>query len=883
MAEGLDAEKPAASDTTRFSNPFFLASFGDYELLKEVARGGMGVIYKAKQKSLDRTVAIKVLASGEFASPEYVKRFKAEAAAAAKLQHPNIVAVHEVGQHEGIRYFTMDFVDGPNLSQLMAGRTLAPERAARYLKTLADAIHYAHQQGILHRDLKPSNVLIDPFDEPRVTDFGLARELERESDLTETGQVLGTPGYLPPEQADTTHGRMSPAADVYSLGAILYYMLTARAPFVSGSLRETIRQVLEDEPVPPRLLNPEVPADLETICLKCLQREPNRRYESAAALSEDLRRFMGHEPIVARPVSAVWRFSRWCRRKPALASVWLLVLTLAVVSTVSAFWISGAREEAEQALVKIRLAENTSQENLRQARLAEARAVRRTTTPGRRAQALSAIGQAAHIRRGPDLRDEALAALLVSDISPVEKWDAASGAPSTVTFDPGGTVAAVRRMNSEGSEQRAAILFPWGGKEALGKLSFETTNRAVGPLRFSQDAKLVMARCLDGALRIWRVGETAPFLELAGRELPGGKVLTEAFNSDYGFTPDGAQFVLGVTGKGVSLHRVSDGAEISRCEPHRAFTTLLVSPDGQHVAGVNISRYQERLVSVFTLPDLVLTNTFTLKDSPEGITWSSDGRLLAVSSADTVVSLFDIETGFLVRTLPCPGLGEGELISVGNDTLFGFRAAGSTFRLVNAALGYEELEVVGLGPSPLAARAGGSNFVMTSMEAVATRWQVQPPVGFHIIPPPRPTGYEMGFNSCCLDFSPDGEWVATTHGRFTLLRNVESGRLEADLDEGDPQGLEYATVAFCNQAHSLLRCSSRSGLVEIPLLQSRDGRRFTFGKERVLDPEPGFLISDHTADAARLVLVNPNDGRVNHVEHTEAGLKVLSRSEAPDV
>ena len=316
MADALGAtDAPKAGDTSRMTNPYFARTFGDYEVLAEVARGGMGVIYKARQRSLGRIVAIKVLSSGEFASPEYVRRFRAEAEAAARLQHPNIVAVHEVGQQDGVRFFSMEFVDGPNLAQFQAGRALPPARAAAILKPLAEAIHYAHQKGILHRDLKPSNVLIDPFGEPRITDFGLAKQLGGDSDLTAVGQVLGTPGYLPPEQADTSHGPLTPAADVYSLGAILYYMLTARAPFAAGSLRETLRQMLGSDPVPPRTLNPEVPRDLETICLKCLQRSPARRYPTAQALAEDLRRFLADEPIIARPATVVEDLLRWCRRR----------------------------------------------------------------------------------------------------------------------------------------------------------------------------------------------------------------------------------------------------------------------------------------------------------------------------------------------------------------------------------------------------------------------------------------------------------------------------------------------------------------------------------------------------------------------------------------
>jgi serine/threonine protein kinase len=230
--------------------------FGDYELLEEIARGGMGIVYKARQVSLDRMVAVKMLLFGQYASEEFIHRFRIEASAAASLQHSNIVAIHEVGVFQGQHYFAMDFVDGPNLSQFVRNEPLPPKRAAGYVKTIAEAIQFAHKRRILHRDLKPSNVMIDSNDQPRITDFGLAKKLADDSDLTVTGQVLGSPHYMPPEQASAQREQVGPWSDVYSIGAILYHALTARAPFVGQTLADTLQQVLNKEPIAPRLLNP---------------------------------------------------------------------------------------------------------------------------------------------------------------------------------------------------------------------------------------------------------------------------------------------------------------------------------------------------------------------------------------------------------------------------------------------------------------------------------------------------------------------------------------------------------------------------------------------------------------------------------------------------
>jgi WD40 repeat protein/predicted Ser/Thr protein kinase len=318
--------------------PPFPRSFGDYELLEEIARGGMGIVYKARQASLDRIVALKMLLFGPLAGPEFVQRFRTEASAAASLQHPNIVAIHEVGFREGQHFFAMDYVAGRSLAEIVRDGPLPAQRAAGYVKTIAEAIQYAHERGILHRDLKPSNVLIDEFDQPRVTDFGLAKRLEKETDLTLSGQVLGSPNYMAPEQAAARRGQVGKRSDVYSLGAILYHLLTGQPPFAALTVAETLEQVRNVEPTSPRLSNPHLARDLETTCLKCLEKEPARRYATAQDLADELGRFLNKEPILARPVGRLEKVWRWCRRNPVPAALIALVTLVFLAGFAGVAW-----------------------------------------------------------------------------------------------------------------------------------------------------------------------------------------------------------------------------------------------------------------------------------------------------------------------------------------------------------------------------------------------------------------------------------------------------------------------------------------------------------------------------------------------------------------
>jgi serine/threonine protein kinase/Flp pilus assembly protein TadD len=312
-----------------------LMDFGDYELLEQIGRGGQGVVFRARQKSLNRTVALKVINLGQWASKAHLKRFRLEAEAAARLEHPGIVPIHDVGERDGSCYFSMKFIEGGQLDEVVRRAPMSVRQAAQLIANVARTVHYAHEHGILHRDIKPGNILLDANGEPHLTDFGLARLVESESSVTQTLDVLGTPSYMAPEQAVGKNAAVSNATDVYGLGAVLYQLLTGQPPFAGGTTYETIKLLEDTEPRQPRLLNPKIDRDLSTICLKCLEKDPKRRYPSALALAEDLERWLKHEPIVACHTGVFTRGRKWVRRNPTSA---LLAASLIALAATAA-WI----------------------------------------------------------------------------------------------------------------------------------------------------------------------------------------------------------------------------------------------------------------------------------------------------------------------------------------------------------------------------------------------------------------------------------------------------------------------------------------------------------------------------------------------------------------
>ena len=635
-----------------------LRRFGDYELLNEIARGGMGIVYRARQISLNRTVAVKVLLFGQFASDAFVKRFRAEAEAAASLQHPNVVAVHEVGQHDGQHYFSMELVEGHDLAALVREKPLAPKEAARYLKTIAEAVEYAHRHGVLHRDLKPSNVLIDTEGQPRVTDFGLAKRLvgtrsggvtdavERvpTEDLTLTGQVLGSPNFMPPEQADPTRGAVSPASDVYSLGAILYHLVTGRPPFLAEALEQTLSHLLNRDPVAPRLLNPAIPRDLETICLRCLEKDPARRYAAASQLADELGRFLRDEPILARPAGPPEKLWRWCRRQPVLAGSMVLValalVSVAIVSSVAARRVTRSARLVEKERASVVQANRDLGDSVQRLELQLAEERFHADDVGGGLAFLAAV-----VRRDPSnhIAAQRLVSALLHRNFPMPAGPPLSGLG--------------RVWHVEFSADGRRLLVLWEDVSPQGRQSFAriwdaaTSEPLTRPLenaglilraRFSPDGRRLVTASADHTARVWDAFTGTPLTP----PLTHG-ALIQAVR----FSPDGTQ-ILTVTGeRKARLWNSATGQILKVWLVHNSTPVdARFSPDGKLIATASrfgSVRIWYAATGVAATEYLSGTN-LSLGVEIHSVQFSTDGQRILTVSADHAARLWDVRSGALI-------------------------------------------------------------------------------------------------------------------------------------------------------------------------------------------------------------------------------------------
>jgi len=814
-----------------------------YEVLGELGRGGMGVVYKARQRGLNRIVALKMILGGGVADEAERRRFQAEAEAVARLQHPNFVQIHEVGEHAGLPYFSLEYVAGGSLAQKLSASPLAAQEAALLVERLASAVAVAHGQGIVHRDLKPANILLTADGLPKVTDFGLAKRYQEESGQTRTGQILGTPSYMAPEQASGRIHEIGPAADVYALGAILYECLTGRPPFRGASVLETLEQVRNREPVPPSRLQPRVPRDLETICLKCLEKEPRRRYPGCEPLAADLRRFREGEPIQGRPVGRVERAWRWSRRHKTQAALAVVgsIAALLMVGGVVGFYYSADLKEARDD------AQAAEQEAHRQKELAESRwveAEEQRALVGRLnylahmnlAQRAASAGQYARMLDLLEPYEQARSSeedprqfewYYLRRLSPVDlTLRGGPGDIDAVAVSPGGG-----RLAWTWNRNRGEAGFAAGGVQVrdahTGREIVAFAAAAwVGGVAFDRDGKR-LAVATGPAIKLHDSATGRELLTLAG---PGKNLDCVAISRDgKRLAASWSSLAFGDNNKvtcsgGVRVWDLTNGREPLTIDvKDETVQGVVFSPDGKRLVSTTATHAWDKRTLIATATVRVwdsLTGDELLsfkahKPGVEGkiagVDYGPDGRHLATACRDGQVMLWDAATGKPLKTMEhAPGATcvvfapDGKQLASGGKDL--------AIRLWEVDTGREVMSLKGHGQAPsnqlyrptakinaLAYCPDGKRLVSAAVDRTVRTWNV--------VPPPESVALVGHVPGLSRVFTADGQSIAMLGKDMRVrawdlatgraMRTVPLAGINADeatrmIWEFSPDGLQLA-------------------------------------------------------------------------------------------
>lgn len=768
---GRGAELPPTERDGRSSSGFpdigtRIQYIGDYELLREIARGGMGVVYKARQVRLNRVVALKMILAGQFASPADVQRFQTEAEAAAQLDHVGIVPVFEVGQHDGHHYFSMGLVEGESLAKRIADGPLPPRTAAEIVLQVAEAIQYAHGKGVIHRDLKPANVLLDKTGQPRVTDFGLAKRIQGDSHLTASGQILGTPSYMPPEQAAGRIDQVSETADVYSLGAILYATLTGRPPFQADNPLDTVMQVIEREPVSPHTLNPAIPLDLETVCLKCLEKDRRKRYGSASDLAEELRRYLNGKPILARPVGRVERAWRWCRRNPIVAGL----LAAVALSLAGGTWVSTwfaikaqarAEGEAEQRREAVRQTSIAQEQLTRSEWLLYANTIAAAHREGELNNPTGAIG---HLDRTQRERRGWEFYYLRSQNTQSQRLSIAAHDQKVLAL---ARSVDGRLIASSGRDRKVALWDATSGR-ALSPIDCE---EYVTHLSFSSDATLLVGVATSGRLFLWKTDSGGLHREIVTSPLSALAAAGAVF------LPDGKAIVTNNKDGTLHIWDITTGEERRLISPSVAVLVIAVSPDGRYLASGGLASDKQSEIRLISLLDANAKAATSLLDGRvTSLAFAPDAQRLVVSSIDPSSTTEGTVRVLVIAAGPASG-SEPVLIPVrarhvaftaDGRQLIAIQPDGS-FVLLDAKSGnpIRQLQSPAGPEDPMVASGDAGEVAVGSNAGTIAIWRTaasQPPVRLPLT--------EWGYS---VAFSPDGSRVASGSSKVVTVWDVVSG------------------------------------------------------------------------------------------------------------